>query len=321
MGLKIMTIIYEACLDFPPNNNLIEGNIYYIDYSHINCELKDKEEVKKKVNAITFKILFHNLLNYILDTNNIFDDFYNDCFSVAIKLLAYKENLLEDLFANEKNKKSLCELILKNLASNPSVTKCLTDTLKKSTFISSSLNSNKFIIFICDIIKMIFDSISNNNNKFFSNEFFDFFIEINECIYHLQKDEKEPNNKLLLLVIEMLINNLNENDKQKKISNEIFYKYMELILELIKKNDNLRKEITSYKLKDKSLSSIIVEKIIFGFDENTKNNEVKDNNIFNENEEFISIDKNKVENDILQNKKIKEICTNYILESLKNDDV
>ena len=321
MGLKIMIIIYEACLNFPPNNNLIEGNIYYIDYSHINCELKDKEEVKKKVNAITFKILFHNLLNYILDTNNIFDDFYNDCFSVAIKLLAYKENLLEDLFANEKNKKSLCELILKNLASNPSVTKCLTDTLKKSTFISSSLNSNKFIIFICDIIKIIFDSISNNNNKFFSNEFFDFFIEINECIYHLQKDEKEPNNKLLLLVIEMLINNLNENDKQKKISNEIFYKYMELILELIKKNENLRKEITSYKLKDKSLSSIIVEKIIFGFDENTKNNEVKDNNIFNENEEFISIDKNKVENDILLNKKIKEICTNYVLESLKNDDI
>ena len=48
-------------------------------------------------------------------------------------------------------------------------------------------------------------------------------------------------------------------------------------------------------------------------------NVIKWNNIFNENEEFISTNKNKVENDNLLNKKIKEIYSNYVLESLKND--
>ena len=155
-GLKIMTIIYESCLDFPKNKDLIEDNIYYIDYSHINKQLKDKEDIKQIVRNYSYKPLYRGLINYVLSDNKIVDDLYNDCFNTLIKLLAFKESILDGLINDEKNKNLFYDLIIKSLTTNPTVIKYLTDTLKKSISISSS-NNNKFINFICDIIKLIFD--------------------------------------------------------------------------------------------------------------------------------------------------------------------
>ena len=321
-GIQIIKIIFEACLDnIPKNENLIDDNIYYIDYSHINNEIKDKKDIKDKVLNHSYKSLYKNLLDYILNNNNV-DDLYNDCFDTVIKLLAFKEKILEDLFKDEKTKNLLYDLIIKSLSSNsPAIIKSLTDTLKKLTSIQSS-SDNKFFQFLYDIMKPIFDSmLSNENNEiklvFFSNEFFEFFTQINDCIYKMKKD---PNNKLIIMIVEMLINNINRSNDENKLSDEVLIKYMELILKLIKKNEKIKQQITTFKVNDESLSSVLLEKVILSEFESNKN-EKEDKNInLDTTNKFISIEKKDNEDNGLLNKNLKEICTNYILVSFQNEN-
>ena len=319
-GLQIIKIIFEACLDnTPKNENLIEDNIYYIDYSHIHNELKDKKDIKDKVLNYSYNSLYKNLLDYILDNNNKIDELYNDCFDTIIKLLAFKENILEELFSNEKTKQSLYNLIINSLTSNTSaIIKSLTNTLKKLTCISSS-SDNKFFQFLYDIMKPIFDSMPNNENKtiFLSNEFFEFFTQINDCIYKMKKD---PDNKLIIMIVEMLINNINESNDEKKLSNDVFIKYMELILKLIKKNEKIKQQITSFKINDESLSSALLEKVLLGEIESNKEEKEDDLKNLNPKDKFISIDKKDNEDNDLLNKNLKEICTNYILGCFQDEN-
>ena len=319
-ALKIIKIIFEACLDIvPKNENLIEDNIYYIDYSHINNELKDKNDIKDKVLNHTYISLYKNLLDYILNNSNNVDELYNDCFDTIINLLAFKEKLLEDLFEDEKTKNSLYDLIIESFSSNSSaVIKSLTNTLKKLTCISSS-SDNKFVEFLYDIMKPIFESMPNNENKtiFLSNEFFEFFTKINDCIYKMKKD---PNNKLIIMIIEMLINDINETNEEKKLSNDVFIKYMELILKLIKKNEKIKQQIIACKVNDESLSSALLEKVLLG--EIESNNEEKENTIINLNQKdrFVSIDQKDNEDNNVSKKNLKEICTNYILTCFQDEN-
>jgi hypothetical protein len=68
-SLKIIKIIYQACVDFQQDNNdLIDDNIYYLDYSHISNELKGKNELKKLVLDLSYDDLFNNLNNYLLNS-------------------------------------------------------------------------------------------------------------------------------------------------------------------------------------------------------------------------------------------------------------
>ena len=318
-GLKIMKIIFEACFDINPKSDPIEGDIYYLDFRHIKDVLKDEDEAKNDVLNISYSSLFKRLQNYLSDNINNIDDLYNDCFEILIMLLALKEDLLYEILHEEKSKESFYNLIKEGLFSNSNfITKCLTDNLKKIFSIPNSSN-NKFIELIYDLMESIIYFISNNENKsiILYNEFLEFFSQIYDCISNMGRDS---NNKLILRIIEILINNINEKNKEKKISNVVFIKCMELITKLIEKNSNLKEEIATYKIKGESLASTILEKIIL-CNFNYKGNEDNEKNIENKNDEdkFVFIDENEEEN-IEQKEELNKICINFIIQCLKDLD-
>ena len=317
-GLKIMKIIFEACLGIKISNNLIEENVYYLDYSNIKNVLKEEKEARDIVLNNSYSLLYKNLHNYLTENIDNIDDLYNDCFDKLIILLAFKNKLLDDIISDENSKNIFYNLIKKNLTSNSGfIIKCLTDTLKKIFSIPNSSN-NRFIELIYGLMESIINSILNNENKslFLSNEFFEFFTQINDCIYNVEKGFK---NKLILRIIEILINNINEKNRDKKLSNIIFIKYLELIIKLIEKNSNIRQQIASYKIKDESLASAILEKIILG-NFNYKEAETEDNEkstqYTNNEKKFILIE-NKEDEDIFTEEELKKTCINFIFTCLK----
>ena len=320
-SLKIIRIIFESFLEYNHKNKyktLIDDNIYFLDYSHINNALKDKNEIKEIINNYSFSNVFRVIMNYLLKYNNIVDELYNDCFDIIIKFLAFKDKLLDEFISDDKKKKNFYDLIINNLSFNSlALVKSLTDTLKKLSYISFS-SDNKFILFLYDIMDSVFNS-KDNNNIFLSDEFFDFFTQINDSIYNTEKD---PNNTLLLKIIDMLINNINEKDKEKKLKKEIFIKYIELLIRLIEKNSKIRKQISSYTVNNETLSSILEENIIFGeYDskENNKNVNQSKNQDTNDNKDFILIGKSEDDEDENSiNEILKQTCLNYILSCLKD---
>ena len=319
-GLKIMRIIYEAFLNFNLNNkynNLTEDNIYYLDYTHINNVFKDKKEIKEIINNYSFYNVFKAIMNYLFKNNNV-DELYNDCFDLIINFLAFNDKLLDEFISDEKIKNSFYDLIKQNLSFNSiAIIKSLTDTLKKLSYTSFS-SDNKFISFLYDIIDSIFNS-KDNNNLLLSNEFLNFFTKINDCLYNT---EKEPSNKLLLNIVEILVNNINEKDKAKKIKKSIFINYIELLNRLIEKNTKIKQQLASYTINGESLSSILAENIVFGeYDkqkDNKKENEKK-NQTTNDNKDFVLIEEPEdEEEDESLNEKLKQTCLDYILSCLKD---
>ena len=316
-GLKIIKILFEASFDFDLKQNLIEENIYYLDYSHIKNILKDKQEIKEIIRDYSYSIFFRKLNKYLSDDKNNTDDLFNECFDVLIKLFAFNEKTLNNIISNENSKKSFYDLLKKLISSNSFfIIKSLTDTLKK--YYSFSFSS-KFIDFIYDIMETIISFTNDDNcNLLLSEGFFEFYLQINDC---KNNKEKDPNNKLLLKIIENLINNIYERNSKKKLSNSIFIKYMKLIIKLIEKNSKIKQQIISYKIKDKTLSSSILEKIIFK-NLNSKENENQTNENKNEysnddDNEFISLDNKEFSDDSTENE-LKNICLSYIFESLNN---
>ena len=321
-GLKIMRIIFESFLDYNPNNInnvLTEDNIYHLDYNHINNELKDKNEIKEIILSYSFSAIFKNIMNYLFkNNNNNVDELYNDCFDIIIRFLAFKDKLLNEFISDEKIKNSFYDLISQNLTFNSSaIIRSLTDTLKKISHISYPSN-NKFTEFLYDIMNSIFNNPIKYKNVFLSNEFFELFIQINDFIYNA---EKEPNNQLILNIMDILINNLNEKDKEKKLPKDIFIKFLELIIKLIEKNQKILQQIVPYKVNDETLSDIIMEKIILDMAEKEKNKKEDENKQQNttDNKDFVLIGKNEEEDDEQLNEKLKKTCENYVLACLKDE--
>ena len=327
-GLKIMKIIFEAFINFNlknKNNYLTEDNIYFLDYTHINNALKNKNEVKDIINNYSYSSIFKAIMNYLLkNNNNNVDELYNDCFDLIIHFLAFKDKLLDEFISDEKIKNNFYDLIKQNLSINSlAIIKSLTDAMKKLSYISYS-SDNKFISFIYDIMDSIFNS-KDNKNLILSNEFLNFFTQINDCIYNI---ETEPNNKLLLNIIDILVNSINEKDKKKKLKKSIFIKYMELLNRLIDKNAKIKQQISSYTINNETLSSILAENVVFDEYEPKKDNkkEIEGKSQTNDdNKDFILIgkleddnDEDEDEDDETLNEKLKQTCLDYILSCLKN---
>ena len=320
-GLKIMRIIFEGFINFNLNNkynNLVEDNIYFLDYTHINNALKNKNEAKEIIKNYSFSSVFKAIMNYLLkNINNNVDELYNDCFDIIIHFLAFKDKLLDEFISDEKIKNNFYDLIKQNLTYNSlAIINSLTVTLTKISYISSS-SDNKFISFIYDIMDSIFNS--KDNKIFLSNDFLNFFTHINDYIYNAGI---ESNNNLLLNIIDILVNNIYEKDKTKKLKKSIFIKYIELLNRLIAKNTKIKQQISSYIINNETLSSILAENIIFEEFDSKKDNKkeiTKDNN-----KDFILIgkveedDEDEDEDDESLNEKLKKTCLDYILSCLKD---
>ena len=318
-SIKIIEIIYEACLDnIPENKQLIDDYKYYLDYSHICNELKNKNDIRQIVLNLSYSNLFNSLNKYLLKKKKKNDDFYeeelyNYNFDFIVKLLAFNEKVFSEFISDENVKKSLIDLIKNGLISNySSIINSLTNVMKR---IPPDSN-NQFILLISDLIETMVGSTSSDESKkiFLSKDFFDFFIQINEAMSNSKKDE---NKKLSLNIIKMLINDINEPDKNKKISNEIFTKYIKLIIELIDKNPKIIDEVISFKINDESLITAIIEKVLYNNDKD--DNEIKIQKINNENE-FISLDKIDEDNNKSLDEQLNDSCRDLILKCLNDID-
>ena len=80
-------------------------------------------------------------------------------------------------------------------------------------------------------------------------------------------------------VLEVLINDINEQNVKKKISIEIFIKFLEMINNSLKSNPEIREDIITYQKNNMTLSQIIIEKILISDIDNL----YKDNNQINNN--------------------------------------
>ena len=321
-SLKIIEIIYEACLDIiPEKKKLIDDYKYYLDYSHICNELKNKNDIKQIVLNLSYSNLFNSLNNYLLKKKEKNDDFYeeelyNYSFDFIVKLLAFNEKIFSEFISDENVKKSLIDIIKNGLISNySSIINSLTNVMKR---IPPDSN-NQFIILISDFVETMIGSTSSEENKkiFLSKDLFDFFIQINEAMSNSKNNE---NNKLSLNIIKILINDINETDINKKISNEIFIKYIKLIIQLIEKNPKIIDEVFSFKINDESLITAIIEKVLYNNDKNdNNNNEIKTQRINNE-DEFISLDKINEENNKSLEEQLNDSCRDLILKCLNDID-
>lgn len=311
-ALEIIIIIYEACLEIKKPDNLSTiGNIYYFDYSHMEEKNKD---INEKVIKCDYSNYIENLIDYLNDYNNEGDEIYNKCFYSLIDLLAYDEDSLKLISIEKENiVHSLIEHYI--ISGNTSIINNLIKILK-ALALNSSIANNKFIPFLNKIINSKFNSLINNDNKkeIFSKEFFDLLIGINDCLIKINKDDQE--NNLLPKVLEVLINDINEKNVKKKISIEIFIKFMELINNTIKTNPEIRESVINYKKNNMTLSQIIIDRILISDIDNL----YKDNNQINNSDSgirYVNIGIKNEDNKILQYKKIKNLCINYIFLSFE----
>ena len=312
-SLEIIIIIFEACLGIKKPDNLnADGNIYYFDYSHMEVENKD---LKDKIIKYDYSNLFENLIDYLNDYNNERDEMYNKCFYSIINLLSFNEESFKIISIEKENIfNSLIEHYI--TSGNASIINILIKILKTLS-LNSSIVNNKFIPFINKIIYSKFNLLINNDNRkeIFSKEFLDLLVVINDCLIKLNNDDKKYN--LLPKVLEVLINDINEQNVKKKISIEIFIKFLEMINNSLKSNPEIREDIITYQKNNMTLSQIIIEKILISDIDNL----YKDNNQINNNSDdgirFVNIEIKNEDNKNSQYKKIKDLCINYIFLSFE----
>ena len=312
-ALEIIIIIFEACLGIKkPENINAHSNIYYFDYSHMEEKNKD---LKEKVIKYDYSKFVGNLLDYLNDNKNEGDEIYNKIFYSLIDILSFKEDSLK-LISNERENifHSLIEHYI--ISGNVSIIDNLIKILKALS-LNPSLVNNKFIPFLNNIINSNFNLLINNDNKkeIFSKQFLDLLLVINDCLIKLNKDDQE--NNLLPKVLEVLINDINEKNVKKKISIEIFIKFMELINNSLKSNPEIRENIITYQKNNMTLSQIIIDKILISDIDNL----YKDNNQINSDSDsgirFVNIGTKNEDNKNILYKKIKNVCINYIFLSFE----
>ena len=314
--LKIIIIIYRACVGVKkPNDIPIDGNIYYLDYSHIGNIFENKKELKDIVLKYDYSNYMEKLIDY-LDCNGG-DEIYNKCFDSLIDLIAFNEELNIEMFNAKKN--HLLPLIEAIFNSNNSY--CINklfNTLKELTF-NISLIQNKFIVFLDDIIIYLFDFFRDTTNLIF----FEFLSQMIGCLDNIKKNNESEYenivNNLLKKLLETLINDLKQKNEKKKIPKELFKKFMELINYLIKKNPKI-KDDQIWQNHKKSLYEIIINNKI----KNTYPNEINKidsnyNNDFHIEEslsswkQYVNLEDNDEKKIYLLNKQINNAYLNFIL--------
>ena len=312
-ALEIIIIIFEACLGIKKPDNLnVDGNIYYFDYSHM--EEKNKE-LKDKIIKYDYSNFVENLIDYLNDYNYEGDEIYNKCFYSLINLLSFNEESFK--FVSNEKENIFYSLIEHYISSGNTCIINILVKILKTLSLNSSLVNNKFIPFINKIIYSKFNLLINNENKkgIFSKEFLDLLVVINDCLIKLNKDDKE--NNLLPKVLEVLINDINEKDVKKKISIEIFIKFMEMINNSLKSNPEIREKVITYQNNNLTLSQIIIDKILISDIDNLYKDNSQINNNLDGGIRYVNIEIKNEDNKSSQYKKIKDLCINYIFLSFE----
>ena len=314
-SMKLIIIIYRACFGVKkPEDFPIDDNIYYLDYSHIGKLLENKDNLKNIVLNYNYSNYIESLMDYL--NTNTRDLIYDKCFESLIDLLAFNKEINKCIIDDTKNINNFNALIESIVISNNSycINKII-NTLKELTFKASSIQ-NEFIDFLGDMIISSFDSLMNNDKEKKMYCFFDFLNQIIDC---LNNTNISVVNKLLEKVIKTLINDIKEKNESKKLPNEMFIKYLDLII----KNPKIKDMIT-YQNNKALLYNEITEKLIdllrpkeISYIDN--NNYFKDDkynkqvleNLKSENI-YVNLEKENEEDENSLNEQIKNVCLNYI---------
>jgi len=314
-SMKLIIIIYRACVgvkkikDFP-----IDDNIYYLDYSHISNLLENKDNLKNIVLNYNYSNYIESLMDYL--NTNVTESICNKCFDSLIDLLAFNKEINKCIIDDTKKKNNFISLIESIVISNNSycINKII-NTLKELSFKTSSIE-NEFIDFLGDMIISSFDNLMNNDKEKNLYYFFNFLNQIIDC---LNNTNINVVNNLLENIIKTLINDIKEKNEIKKMPNEMFIKYMELII----KNPKIKDMIT-YKENKTLLYNEITEKLI-DLLRPKELSYIGNNNYFNNdkyNKEilesmksenlYVNLEKENEEDESNLNEQIKNVCLNYI---------
>jgi len=317
-SIKIITIIYRACVEVKrPNDFPIDDNIYYLDYSHITKLLENKDDLKKIVLNYNYSNYIESLMDFL--KSNEKNEISNKCFDSLINLLAFNEEMSECI-NDAKKQNILISLIEGIVISNNSycITK-LINTLKELLFEASSLK-NKFVDFLVGAITTLFDFLMNTDKEKKTYYFFDFLNKIIDCFNNINISAV---NNLLEKIMKVLINDIKEKIEGKKLPNEMFIKYMELINTLISKNPKIKDMIT-YQENKSLLFNEIIEDLIdlinpkelsyidsnYYFNNDKYNKQVLES--LNSDIIYVNLEKENEEDENSLNEQIKNVCLNYI---------
>ena len=344
-SMKLINIIINACSNTENNkekSNLDENilnnkGILLLDCNNLSIIIKKDNKIKEIISQMSFLELATNLIKFITNINNYLNSntsliiknnnnkLLKNSFNLLIKLISYNNKLLIELDSKKEINDLLSSLIkdvltCKNEYYKSFYIKCLITSIKNS---SNKNKDNKYLNLLFKIANNIFNEMmvekpideSNSNTSESSILFFDFFILLSSS----QTDNED--NELLFKIYNILFDNLEKKENEKKISNVLFIGLMNILIKGIKNNENLKNIIINKEIEGKTLIQIIMEKIYKNEENDDKNELITDNiNADEEKSKFINLDS--IKQDIIPkksglNKEIIDICNEYLKECFK----
>ena len=314
------------------NNNIIEN------------EINDKEfnKLKEIVLNTSYLNLILKLISFLLNSKYESSQSLSDfCFNLFMNLITSNESLNTEIKNNNEIREILLKLIKKNINSPKNSDKFFIQSLIKfvNNLSSSPKDTNKlnfeFLLFIFKISSSLFkelvnNKVENNNNSY--SLLFDLLSNLFKVILNnniLQTIDNNLCNEFISHIYELLYNDLKEENKTKKLSEETFLGFMKILITVIKNDQLIKNHILSKKINEETLFEIIYNKIFP--EKNNKTNNEDDfkvenllMNLDDKNSKFIQIEKcneivnlfninNKNKNDQAISQKVYDIFNDFIL--------
>ena len=340
-GLKILSIIYNSCLNGKNTNTNLSTNekgFFYFDYSKLASMMKKNEN--EKIGEIKFMEFTKNLMKFLKSGEKFKknDILLNYGFSLLVNLLCNNEKLLSEIIENDEIKKIL-ENILNNFLNINNINdnfrafyiKCLINVIKNTN------NENKFLKFLFEITNSMFNELitvknkdielnsnqknsDNNSALFFFFEFFSLLYE-NYSKFDKNAQNNNLNKEFLTQIYTKIIEELEQTDPKKRLSKEVFKGLMDILLRSMENNPKIKDFLINLKINDKTLFNTIIQKNKSNDEDTNKKTDIINTDISeNDTNKFISIEntlttENKDDN---LSEDIIKICNNYLKLCFKN---
>ena len=349
-SLKIINIIYNACFNNSPNNDMetndkkIENEndlndcgVYLLDSINLSNIINEDSNTKETISQVGFLDFAINLIKFITNLNNNLnsntsiekndnDNLLQNSFNLLINLISYNSKLLTELDSTEDIKHMLSSLIknavsCKNEKYKSFYFKCLIDSIKNSSKENNA--DNKYLRLLFELTynvlnEMISEESINNNDNISSKSsilFFDFFSLLSST------KTDEAGNEFLYRIYDILFNNLKEIE-DKKLSDDIFIGLMNILIKRIKNNTSIKKIISERKIEEKTLIELIFEKL-YKNEDKEKSQIIEKIDTGEDNSKFINLDLIKKDNEPNKkdiNNEVKNICNDYLIECFKSSN-
>ena len=345
-SIKVINIIYNAINEKKSENqnNKINEGILLFDYNNLYDFIKSENDIKETIENINYFEYTKNIIKFIYELNNKLNkddnnenielnpinNLLKNSFNLLITLVSNNNKLISEIDTNIDTKKIFENLIKSIFNTKKEYYKsfyinCLLNSVKNS---KDNFNENKFFNLLFELSNdIIFNQImkndyinnDNNYNSKSSSILFDLFSILT------LKLEDNIGNEFLFKIYEFLFEKLQNFEKNKNIPVEIFVGLLNILIKRIKNNENIKNIIINKDIDGITLLDLICDKIYPKEQENKDvfNEQNLDKNNNNNNNESLFINLEEINNsakpeiDKEMPVEIKEICTQYLIESFQ----